>query len=79
MRVQVTRDFEETEQQIEVIAHDANAANWHWHQLAKDVLDAPINLTDWERDFLGSIRFQRKPLTEKQRRVVHKLCLKADL
>jgi hypothetical protein len=63
-RIDLAADFNET------------SANWKWHKVAQDCLDFCAHLLDERaQEFLRSIRFQRKPLTERQCRYIHWICL----
>jgi hypothetical protein len=53
---------------------EADRENWHWHKRAQDILDSHFSISEWEENFLTSIRRQRKHLTEKQRAIIARLC-----
>jgi hypothetical protein len=58
----------------EIADFNEDSANWKWHKIAQDLRSfCQHRLTDWEREFLANIPFRRKPLSERQRRTIHKL------
>jgi hypothetical protein len=77
MRVRIERNFYDTQREIELIADDADSENWCWQQLAKYVFDSPIDLTQWELNFLNTIPRQRSHLSERQRHIIYQLCRQA--
>jgi hypothetical protein len=70
--------FNEFRARIDLVTEFNEASSsWRWHKVGQDVLDFCGHLLDErEREFLRDIRFRRAPLTEKQCRYIHWLCLR---
>jgi hypothetical protein len=70
--------FDAMQNRIDLVAgFNETSANWKWHKVAQDTLDFCAHLLDErEQNFLRDIRFRRAPLTERQQRYIHWLCLK---
>jgi len=69
--------FDAMRTRIDLVA-DFNgvSANWKWHKVAQDCLDHCAHLLEERhQEFLRSIRFQRKPLSDRQCRYIHWICL----